>query len=180
MGMSVLIGCTDRGAESEYGSVMMGFAQTTAALAGDIAPRKGSAAVLCLTSPTQPPPQEGQMLRAVQRGLGKEGFSVSVHSIPVNPALESTGEAVTAADFIDALAQQLDTDVVVSLVGIPRLDEEDVSRLPPDRPPLVVASLYDVPYAQELPRDVLKVLIYPREEPTDAADPFERHYQIQR
>ena len=113
-----------------------------------------------------------QLARRLESQMRDAGFApVAVEQVAYNPQLESTGEPVTREKFLDLLRAHADCATVISLVGIPNLDEADLPAQ--NRPRIIVASTVIMPYLQSLPRGLIDFAIEIKRDPSHdhRADP---------
>ena len=96
------------------------------------------------------------------------------------------GMGIPRDQYTHLLDTYPDVDAVVSLVGPPHIADEDIGRLPPKRPRLVVVSTLGWGVRRLLESGVIHVAVVPRagSEETDGPEPqsprewFTRYYQI--
>ncbi len=132
----------------------------------------GTGALLILAPPPAAddpfPGHLGDRLHARARAAG---FGpITLKHVSFQPALESTGEPITRDTFLGLLRAHADAEVVISLVGVPRLVAAD--RPAAGRPRLIVASTVLMPYLKELPAGLLDFAIeVRRDQVPETADP---------
>src|SRR5207237_315307 len=85
-----------------------------------------------------PPSTAEEALRAA---LKKHGATlVTAKAANLGNPMFSGEVGLKAADFLEALAKSADAGAVISLVGVPLLDEADAARLKPEHPPVLVVA----------------------------------------
>lgn len=93
---------------------------------------------------------------------------------------------IPGSQYLQLLVAYPEIDAIVSLVGPPQITGEELGRLPPDRPPLVVVSMLGLGVRRLLEAGVIQVAVVPRTDSEKAVGPdpqsprewFERYYQI--
>lgn len=132
----------------------------------------GTGALLILAPPpAADDPFPGHLGDRLQARARAAGFGpIMLLHVPFEPALESTGEPITRDTFLRLLRDHADAQVVISLVGVPRLVAADLPAA--GRPRLIVASTVLMPYLKELPAGLLDFAIeVRRDQVPEIADP---------
>jgi hypothetical protein len=101
----------------------------------------------------------------------KDGFAaVETAEVPENALLEVDGECVKTEPFLTAIDAHSNAQVVISLVGVPKLTTADWSGR--TRPRLVAFTSARVDYWEALPAGVVSLAVVPAVNPDgEAADP---------
>jgi hypothetical protein len=113
-------------------------------------------------------PFPGQLARSAERQMRQAGFNpVEVERVPFNTALEFSGEPVAHDVFLDLLKAHSGANVVLSLVGVPRLTDSDLPAA--NRPRIIVASTAKMPYLRSLPPGMIDFALEVRQKIANGA-----------
>jgi len=98
----------------------------------------------------------------------------------------ATTEGFPGQTFISVLVKYFSVNAIVSLAGVPRLDDDEVNQLPSSRPPFIGFVPALVPMRNLLSAGVIQVAIMPRipaadepKEPHTKSEWFRKCYRIE-
>jgi hypothetical protein len=73
--------------------------------------------------------------------MKKQGFTVdTVKAANLGDPMNSTQIGLKPSDFADALEKSTAMGAIISFVGVPRLQPEDIARVPQEHPPVLVVA----------------------------------------
>lgn len=99
-----------------------------------------------------------QLARRLESQMRGAGFDpVEIERVPFSRQIETTGEPVERARFVELLRAHPECAVVVSLVGIPPLTEAELPAA--GRPRIIVASSVLMPHLKTLPPGLIDFAI---------------------
>lgn len=110
-------------------------------------------------------PFPGHLASRAEKHMKDAGFDpVVVERVPYNDAMESSGEPITREVFRGILDKHEGVQVVLTLVGLPRLTENDLPAA--HRPRIIVASTIIMPYLKSLPPGLIDFALEVKQDAT--------------
>jgi hypothetical protein len=132
--------------------------------AGTLSPGSSVLVIAPTNSPGDPYPRH--LAERIESGLRQTKIgTVVVRELPYSELIELEGDAVDKTAFLALLREHGDCDLVISLVGVPRLLSGDLAATPSRR--IIVVTSTAMPYLDNLPGGLLEAAIVPRHGRTD-------------
>jgi hypothetical protein len=128
----------------------------------------------------------GIAFKAFTEALKNTGLKVVATETIRLPELVLSGTDPVPADrFLELVSKHAAVDALISFVGVPRLSAAQITQLPPQRPKIVVAAVFNPPSKMLFAQGVVHLAILPRRATTPAEKPprtarewFEANYQV--